>query len=201
VNFNLEVIGGFDRVYEIGKVFRNEGIGKIIHLMTLDPTHNPEFTSCEFYQAYSDYEELMTLTEDYISSLVKLISGGLKLKIGENEIDFTPPFKRLSYLGSIEDHLKLKLPKESDKGKCSLVFILEDSIEILLKICQQHHIKIDEKRISYAYLLDKLSGSFVEPNLIQPTFLIDHPLQLSPLAKNHSNVILPSFKNKEFFHL
>eukprot|EP01080_Neovahlkampfia_damariscottae_P005445 gene5445-9258_t len=159
------VVGGFDRVFEIGKVFRNEGT---------DSTHNPEFTSCEFYQAYSNYEELMSLTEEYLSSLIHHITGKYKIKVGDKDIDFTPPFRRLSFLGSIEEKLNTKLPNASD----------ENCNEILLKICKENHIKIDEKRINYSYLIDKLSSHFIEPELIQPTFLIDHPMQLSPLAKN-----------------
>ena len=129
----------------------------------------------------------MKLTEEYLSSLIFHITGKYKIEIDSKEIDFTPPFKRLSFLGSIENSLNKKLPKSTD----------ENCDEILLKICKENYIKIDEKRINYSYLIDKLSSHFIEPNLIQPTFLIDHPIELSPLAKNHHNVK----KKKDYFYL
>merc|ERR1712137_1208812 len=105
------VVGGFDRVYEIGRQFRNEGI---------DLSHNPEFTTCEFYQAYADYNDLMTITEEMISSIVKDITGGFKIKYTPNpgcqpmDIDFTPPFKRISMLEGLEEAINEKLPELDD---------------------------------------------------------------------------------------
>lgn len=160
------VAGGFDRVYEIGKVFRNEGV---------DITHNPEFTSCEFYQAYSNYEDLMKLTEEYLHDMCVFLHGKATIVVGEHTIDFTPPFKRVSFLSSIEENVKQSIPSESGPK----------ALELLTKMCVDAGIKVDKTRESYPYLLDKLLGHFVESKCIQPTFICDHPIQLSPLARNH----------------
>lgn len=160
------VVGGFDKVFEIGKVFRNEGV---------DTTHNPEFTSCEFYEAYSNYEDLMKTTEEFLHELVILLTGNSLLKVGEKEINFKPPFKRVSFMDAIEEGLGEKLPKEED----------ENSLEILKKFCEKNSINYDKKKAHYGYLLDKLAGHFVESKCDHPTFLCDHPIQLSPLAKPH----------------
>eukprot|EP00903_Cladosiphon_okamuranus_P010838 g10239.t1 len=165
------VIGGLDRVYEIGRQFRNEGI---------DLTHNPEFTTCEFYQAYADYEDLMSMTEEMISGMVKKVCGSFKIKYHLNpgeepmEVDFTPPFKRVSMIDGLEEVLKVKLPPLDDPeidGKLQAL-LTEHGLE-----CAPPH--------TTARLLDKLVGDFLEDKCINPTFITDHPEIMSPLAKYH----------------
>lgn len=165
------VIGGLDRVYEIGRQFRNEGI---------DLTHNPEFTTCESYEAYADYNDLMDMTEEMLSGMVKEITGGYKIKYQpkpnteEVEIDFTPPFKRISMIEGIEEKIGQKLPELDDpKIEVKLELILEKfDLE-----CPPPH--------TTARLLDTLVGEFLEDNIIHPTFITEHPQIMSPLAKNH----------------
>eukprot|EP00977_Amphora_coffeiformis_P004560 scaffold982_cov169-Amphora_coffeaeformis.AAC.13 len=165
------VIGGLDRVYEIGRQFRNEGI---------DLTHNPEFTTLEFYMAYVDYEDLMTMCEELMSGLVKNITGDYKIKYSpkpgqpEVEIDFTPPFKRISMMDGLEEAMKCKLPALDDP-ECD---------EKLVKLLAEHNLECTPPHTT-ARLLDTLVGEFLEDNIIHPTFITEHPQTMSPLAKYH----------------
>jgi lysyl-tRNA synthetase class 2 len=169
------VIGGLDRVYEIGRQFRNEGI---------DLTHNPEFTTCEFYMAYADYEDLMAMTEDMISSMVLAVCGSYKITYHREgkgvpesavEVDFTPPFRRISMVGGLEEVLKVKLPAD---------LYSEEARAQLDALCVQHGIKCGAPRTT-TRLLDKLVGEFLESTCINPTFITEHPEIMSPLAKTH----------------
>eukprot|EP01056_Protomagalhaensia_sp_Gyna25_P005343 Protomagalhaensia_sp_Gyna_25__5342@NODE_677_length_2853_cov_189_941720_g528_i0_p1_GENE_NODE_677_length_2853_cov_189_941720_g528_i0NODE_677_length_2853_cov_189_941720_g528_i0_p1_ORF_typecomplete_len586_score119_22tRNAsynt_2/PF00152_20/1_1e96tRNA_anticodon/PF01336_25/3_2e10tRNAsynt_2d/PF01409_20/0_00026tRNAsynt_2d/PF01409_20/2_5_NODE_677_length_2853_cov_189_941720_g528_i010562813 len=167
------VVGGMDRVFEIGKNFRNEGI---------DLTHNPEFTAVEFYQAYIDYHDLAEITETLLSGMVKELTGGYTIDYQPEgpegrtvQIDFTPPFRRVSFVEGIEEGSGVKLPRPLDSEEC---------VKTMIEIC--HREKLDvPKPATAAKLLDKLCGHYVEDKIINPTFIKDHPQLMSPLAKWH----------------
>ena len=161
------IVGGFDRVFEIGKQFRNEGI---------DLTHNPEFTTCEFYWAYADYNDLMKLTEDMLSQMVFQIHGTHKIKYHPNgpedkdniiEIDFTPPFRRIPMMKGLEEILGVELPKGD-------ALATEEARVFFDKLCKEKGVDCANPR-STSRLIDKLVGHFIEVNCKNPTFLIDHP--------------------------
>ena len=165
------VVGGVDRVYEIGRQFRNEGI---------DMTHNPEFTTCEFYQAYADYNDLMDMTEQMVAGMVKEVTGGYVIEYHANgpdeapvTIDFSPPWRRIPMLPGLEEVLGVTMPRE---------FESEASRQFLDELCVAKGVECASPR-SAARLLDKLVGEFLESQLVNPGFICDHPQVMSPLAK------------------
>ncbi|XP_020088778.1 lysine--tRNA ligase isoform X2 [Ananas comosus] len=167
------VVGGLDRVYEIGKQFRNEGI---------DLTHNPEFTTCEFYMAFADYNDLMAVTEQMLAGMVKELTGGYKIKYHANgvdkdpiEIDFTPPFRRIDMIEGLESMANLDIPKDLSS---------EAANKYLVDACAKFDVKCPPPQTT-ARLLDKLVGHFLEETCVNPTFIINHPEIMSPLAKWH----------------
>ncbi|MBM3132130.1 MAG: lysine--tRNA ligase, partial [Chloroflexi bacterium] len=154
------IIGGFEKVYEIGRVFRNEGISI---------KHNPEFTTLECYQAYADYHDMMELVENMVSSIAKEVTGTTQAKFGETTIDFTPPWPRMTLRDAI-------------KGRSGIDFEeFPDAHSLEAKI-RESGLPVDHG-LSWAKLVDHLLSETVERHLIQPTFLIDYPVDLSPLAK------------------
>lgn len=159
------LVGGFERVFEIGKNFRNEGIST---------KHNPEFTMMEFYVAYKDYNWLMEFTEKLLSYVAEKVCGSLQIKYGDYMIDFTPPFKKIS----IYDALKEKgVPEEIFKNQeLANQWALKKGIGI-------------PKEATLSKILDEIFKELVEPKLIQPTFIIDYPVELSPLAKRKNNAL------------
>jgi lysyl-tRNA synthetase class 2 len=157
------IVGGINRVYELGKNFRNEGV---------DTTHNPEFTMLEFYCAYWDYKDLMVFTEELFSYLLNQLVGGLKITYQGKELDFTPPFKRYRYFELLEE----KTGKDKD-------FFLRD-IEGLRRLAKEVGVPKAET-LTHAKLIDKVFDLLVEDELWGPCFVIDFPKLLSPLAKTH----------------
>ena len=154
------LVGGFEKVYEIGRNYRNEGI---------DLTHNPEFTMLEFYWAYADYFQMMDLIEEMLSSLVLKLRNESKIKFGELEIDFSRPFKRIDFTQSLKDAAGLDFdPLDLER----------------LRVWSDTHHPEHRKTPDYK-LLDKLFGHYVEHTLINPTFVMDMPLAISPLVKKH----------------
>ena len=179
------VVGGMDRVFEIGKQFRNEGI---------DLTHNPEFTTVEYYMAYADYNDLMTMTEELLSGMVLKFTGGYEIKYhpeGKDEfdkktgkkltnkpewvIDFKPPFKRIDMIKELEKELGVHFPQNLETEECR---------KFLDDLCVKNNVECANPR-STARLLDKLVGEKIEPKLINPTFITNHPQLMSPLCKYH----------------
>jgi len=162
-------------VYEIGRQFRNEGI---------DMTHNPEFTTCEFYMAYADYADLIDLTEKLISGMVKSIFGTYKVTYhpdgpegDEWTLDFTPPFRKVRMFPDLEKALGEKLPKPTDLHT-------EEARLKLDQLCVKNNVDCSAPRTA-ARLLDKLVGEYLEETCISPCFITEHPQVMSPLAKWH----------------
>jgi lysyl-tRNA synthetase class 2 len=155
------IVGGFDGVYEFGKDFRNEGI---------DRFHNPEFTMLELYVAYEDYHFMMELVETMISNTVREVVDGVKLTYQGLDIDFTPPWQRRKFYELLEEHTGTDLTGMSR--------------DQLFKEAEKLNIDIEEGA-SAGKILDEIFSERVEPTLIQPTFVIDYPVELSPLAKKH----------------
>lgn len=167
------IVGGMEKVYEIGKIFRNEGI---------DADHNPEFTTMESYEAYADYNDVMRMTEEMVSAVAFDIMGATTIPVdgvdGVSEIDLAPPWRRLDLRQAIMDGSGIDYLECADR-------------ESLGSAMQNIGIRVDVHS-SWQQMLDKVISSCVEPNLIQPTFLIDYPLAMSPLAKKkpgHDDVV------------
>ena len=175
LSFQMLVVGGIDRVYEIGRNFRNEGI---------DMTHNPEFTMCEFYMAYADYNDLIQITEKLLSGLVFELFGSYKVKYHPDgpehpetvwEVDFTPPFQRFSMIRDLEKECGVKLPSATTYHTPEAQKFFDD-------LCVKFQVDCSPPRTT-ARLLDKLVGHFLETKCRNPTFICDHPQIMSPLAK------------------
>jgi len=155
------IVGGYDGVYEIAKDFRNEG---------MDRTHNPEFSMLELYVAYRDYRWMMELVETMVSEVAAAVNGSSIVRVGEHEIDFTPPWKRVSMFEAIEAHIGQNLRGRPEAE--------------LRAIAQSLHVELDPFD-GVGAIIDAIFSAKVQPNLIQPTFITDYPVEMSPLAKRH----------------
>jgi lysyl-tRNA synthetase class 2 len=152
------VVGGLERVYEIGKDFRNEGIDRL---------HNPEFTMLELYQAYADYEDMMALTEELIEGVVREICGAARIERFGTTLDFTRPWRRVTYRALVREHAGLDLATADDVALRAAVYDRG----------------VDPQGMSRGKLMDEVFKAYVEPALVGPVFVMDFPLELSPLAK------------------
>ena len=157
------LVGGMEAVYEIGRVFRNEG---------MDTKHNPEFTLMEAYLAYSDLEGMMNLTEKMFQTIARDVIHKMTYEWGGNTIDLTGPWKRISMTDAI-------------KEKTGLDFKKINSTEEALKLAEEHHILVEEHQKSYGHIVNLFFEKYVEETLIQPTFLYGHPIEISPLTKKN----------------
>ena len=154
------IVGGMERVYEIGRVFRNEG---------LDTRHNPEFTLMELYQAYTDYHGMMDLTENLYRYVAKEVTGSEIITYGEHEMDLSKPFERITMVDAVKKYANVD-------------FNEIHSTEEAKKLADEHHIEY-EKRHEKGDILNLFFEEYVEEHLIQPVFIIDHPIEISPLTK------------------
>ena len=154
------IVGGMERVYEIGRVFRNEG---------LDTRHNPEFTLMELYQAYTDYHGMMDLTENLYRHVAKEVTGSEILTYGEHTMDLSKPFARITMVDAVKQYANVD-------------FNEIHSTEEAKKVADEHHIEYEERH-EKGDILNLFFEEYVEEHLIQPTFIMDHPVEISPLTK------------------
>lgn len=157
------IVGGMEKVYEIGRVFRNEGI---------DTTHNPEFTMLEVYTAYADYRDVMDLTEGIITSVAQNVLGKLDIQYGDKEINLNGPWKRIHMVDAI-------------KEQTGVDFWREMTDEEARAIAKEHNIHVED-HMDYGHVINEFFEEFVEETLIQPTFVYGHPVSISPLAKKNT---------------
>lgn len=155
------IVGGFDKVYEIGKNFRNEGI---------DRTHNPEFTMLEFYEAYTDYNYQMKQFEELVSTVCKEVTGSMKVMYNGKEVDFTPPWRRLTVMDGIKEYAKVD-PQD------------EKALDAYIKANADKPVKLADLNLGEKQM--KAFEIAAEPHLWQPTIVMDHPVEISPLTKIH----------------
>ena len=157
------LVGGLERVYEIGHDFRNEG---------MDRTHNPEFTMLEAYQAYADYGDMMELVEGLVGGLVEYVLGTRRIERYGTTLDFTPPFRRVTFIEGIRERAGLDLRTASDEEMRRVLLRRGEPAEAV-------------EPLTGGRLQDEVFRVFLEPELVQPTFVLDYPKPLSPLAKEH----------------
>jgi lysyl-tRNA synthetase, class II len=155
------IVGGFDWVYEFSRNFRNEG---------MDRTHNPEFTILEFYVAYKDYLWMMNVTERLLEHAAVDVTGGTDVQVGENTISFKAPFKRISIYDAIKEHTGFDVSQMDE--------------EALRDVCKQLRIDVDPT-MGHGKLIDEIFGERCEHHYVQPTFITDYPVEMSPLTKKH----------------
>ena len=158
------IVGGFNGVYEFSKDFRNEGMSRF---------HNPEFTQVELYVAYKDYYWMMNLVEEMIEKVALDLHGTTEVKVGENLINFKRPWKRFTMFEAIQHFTGIDISTMDEAG--------------LRNTCKQLHVPLDET-MGKGKLIDQIFGEKCEPNLVQPTFITDYPVEMSPLAKKHRSV-------------
>ena len=157
------IVGGFEGVYEFAKDFRNEG---------MDRTHNPEFTQMEIYVAYKDYKWMMDFTEKMLETICLEVLGTTEVKIGEKTVSFKSPFKRITMLDSIKEHTGVDISKMNEPE--------------IREVCSNLGVEVDES-MGKGKLIDEIFGEKCEGNYIQPTFITDYPVEMSPLCKKHRN--------------
>lgn len=156
------IVGGLEKVYEIGRVFRNEGVST---------RHNPEFTMIELYEAYADYKDIMELTENLIAHIAKEVLGTTQVTYGEYEINLEPKWTRLHMVNAIKEHTGVDFWKEM-------------SVEEARTLAKEHGVEINE-HMQYGHIVNEFFEQKVEEKLIQPTFIYGHPVEISPLAKKN----------------
>ena len=161
LNLKRLLVGGMESVYEIGRTFRNEG---------MDPQHNPEFTMMEVYQAYSDLEGMMDLTEEMYQTIAKEVCGKTKFHYLGHDIDLSGKWKRISMTDAIKDKTGIDFKTITDVEEC-------------IKIANEHDIELEEHEKQYGHIINKFFEKYVEETLIEPTFLYGHPIEISPLTK------------------
>lgn len=159
------IVGGMERVYEIGRIFRNEG---------MDATHNPEFTSIEVYQAYADYQDIMDLTEGIIQHTAKAVIGDGPVTYQGTEIAIHEPFKRIHMVDAI-------------KEQTGVDFWQEMSFEEAKTLAAEHHVPVEKHHTEVGQIINSFFEEYVEATLIQPTFVYGHPVAVSPLAKKNDD--------------
>ena len=157
------LVGGMEAVYEIGRVFRNEG---------MDPKHNPEFTLMEAYLAYSDLEGMMNMTEEMYQRIAKDVMGKMTYNFGGYEINLEGPWRRVSMIDAIKEQTGIDFKKEM-------------TVEEALELANEHHIEVQEHEHSVGHIINLFFEKYVEETLIQPTFLYGHPIEISPLTKKN----------------
>jgi lysyl-tRNA synthetase, class II len=157
------IVGGLEKVYEIGRVFRNEGVST---------RHNPEFTMIELYEAYADYKDIMDLTENLIAHIAEDVLGTTKIQYGEHEVDLTPKWKRLHMVDAVKEY-------------CGVDFWEEKTIEEARALAKEHGVEITE-HMEVGHIINEFFEQKVEEKLIQPTFVYGHPVEISPLAKKNA---------------